>query len=154
MRTHLRACVGARASVNIPDRTSKMDTLDEHDAATVHRAALECEAIAADLERLKLMIADAGDRLLASFNVVATLRSHPARTNAEQDRFASAVSNAVTALQFQDMANQLTAHAQRRLTALHETLIKLSDGVDPLLASSRLQPVRQAGMGAGSIDLF
>ena len=131
-----------------------MHSLDEHDAAAVHRAALECQAIAADLERLKQMIADAGDRLLASFNVVSTLESQTPRSEAEQRRLANAVSNAVTALQFQDMANQLTAHAQLRLAAMHEALTRISEGVDPLLATSRLQPVRQAGMGAGSIDLF
>jgi hypothetical protein len=131
-----------------------MHTFDEHDAAKIQRTALECEAIAADLERLKLMIADAGDRLLASFNVVSALAPLPARSEDEQRRLSRAVATAVTALQFQDMATQLTAHAQRRLTSLHETLSKLSDGVDPLLATTRLQPVRQAGMGAGSIDLF
>jgi hypothetical protein len=131
-----------------------MQTFDEHDAAKIQRTALECEAIAADLERLKAMIAEAGDRLLASFNVVGALASLPARSEEDQRRLASAVASAVTALQFQDMANQLTAHAQRRLTSLHETLSQLSDGLDPLLATTRLQPVRQTGMGAGSIDLF
>jgi hypothetical protein len=131
-----------------------MQTFDEHDAAKIQRTALECEAIAADLERLKAMIADAGDRLLASFNVVGALAPLPIRSEEDQRRLAGAVASAVTALQFQDMANQLTAHAQRRLTSLHETLSQLSDGVDPLLATTRLQPVRQTGMGAGSIDLF
>jgi hypothetical protein len=131
-----------------------MQTFDEHDAAKIQRTALECEAIAADLERLKAMIADAGDRLLASFNVVGALAPLPTRSEEDQRRLAGAVASAVTALQFQDMANQLTAHAQRRLTSLHETLSQLSDGVDPLLATTRLQPVRQTGMGAGSIDLF
>jgi len=131
-----------------------MHNLDQHDAATVQRTALECEAIAADLERLKMVIADAGDQLIASFNEVGVLSKQPTRSADEQRRLDRAVATAVTALQFQDMANQLTAHAQRRLTSLHETLSKLSDGVDPLLAHSRLQPVRQAGMGVGSIDLF
>ncbi|HTT10204.1 MAG TPA: hypothetical protein VMG60_04875 [Burkholderiaceae bacterium] len=131
-----------------------MDSLDEHDAAVVHRAALECEAIAADLERLKAMIADAGGRLLASFNVVGTLETQAPRGEAEQRRLAGAISNAVTALQFQDMADQLTTHAQLRLATMHESLARIAHGVDPLLATSRLQPVRQTGMGAGSIDLF
>jgi hypothetical protein len=131
-----------------------MHNLDQHDAATVQRTALECEAIAADLERLKLMIADAGDRLVASFNVVGALATRPIRSDEEQRRLDRAVASAVTALQFQDMANQLTSHAQRRLASMQDTLSKLSDGVDPLLATTRLQPVRQAGMGAGSIDLF
>lgn len=62
---------------------------------------------------------------------------------------------AVTALQFQDMATQLTQHAQKRLAVLQDALKTLShDEADPLLATTRMQPVRQAGMGAGSIDLF
>lgn len=131
-----------------------MHNFDEHDAARIQRTALECAAIAADLERLKAMLADAGDRLLASFNVVGALAPLPSRSEDEQRRLAGAVATAVTALQFQDMANQLTSHAQRRLASMQETLSKLSDGVDPLLATTRMQPVRQGGMGAGSIDLF
>src|SRR5262249_11178360 len=131
-----------------------MQTLEQHDAATVQRAALECAAIAADLERLKTMIADAADRLMASFNVVSTLAAKTAGNAEDERRIAVAIASAVTALQFQDMANQLTSHAQRRLASQQETLTKISDGVDPLLATTRLQPVRQVGMGAGSIDLF
>jgi hypothetical protein len=131
-----------------------MHNLDEHDAATVQRAVLECEAITADLERLKAMIADAGDRLLASFNAVAVLGHHVGCNAGDQRRLDSALASAVTALQFQDMANQLTSHAQRRLGSMRETLGKVSEGSDPLLVTTRLQPVRQAGMGAGSIDLF
>jgi hypothetical protein len=38
---------------------------------------------------------------------------------------------------------------------LQDCLKSLSnEQADPLLASTRMQPVRQAGMGAGSIDLF
>ncbi len=131
-----------------------MHNPDAHDAATVHRAALECEAIAADLERLKTLIADAGDRLMASFNTVGSLAPQAAQTEADQRTLAGAVASAVTALQFQDMATQLTAHAQGRLASLREQLGRFSDGTDPLLAPTRMHPVKQAGMGAGSIDLF
>src|SRR5262245_40643495 len=74
-----------------------MQTFDEHDAAKIQRTALECEAIAADLERLKIMIADASDRLLASFNVVGALAKLPARSEEDQRRLAGAVASAVTA---------------------------------------------------------
>lgn len=131
-----------------------MHNTDANDAATVHRAALECEAIAADLERLKTLIADAGDRLMASFNVVGSLAPRPTQNEEERRRLAGAIATAVTALQFQDMATQLTAHAQGRLTILQEELGRFSDGSDPLRAPTRMHPVKQAGMGAGSIDLF
>src|SRR5262249_33078379 len=145
-----RALVGARSYVQLNEFNSTMHNLDAHDAATtVQRTALECEAIIADLERLKMMITDAGDRLLLSFNEVGALASQKTRSEDDERRLAHAVANAVTALQFQDMANQLTSHAQRRLNSLQKALSTLADGVDPLLANSRLQPVRQAGMGAG-----
>jgi hypothetical protein len=131
-----------------------MHNPDAQDAATVHRAALECQAIAADLERLKTLIVDAGDRLMASFNVVGTLAPQPAHSEEQQRRLAGAIATAVTALQFQDMATQLTTHAQGRLTILKEELGRFSDGAEPLLAPTRLQPVKQIGMSAGSIDLF
>jgi len=118
-------------------------------------AARECAAIAADLERLKALIAEAGDRLAASFAVIGeavprTVGGEPNRRRVEQ-----AVAAAVTALQFQDLATQLTQHAQRRLAVLQGALAALSHReADPLLATTRMQPVRQAGLGAGSVDLF
>lgn len=129
-------------------------TLDEQEAATVQRAARECGAIVADLERLKKMIADAGDRLAESFDVVGALGQKAGCDEDERRRLAAAIAAAVTALQFQDMANQLASHAQRRLDTLQDSLGKVCEGVDPLLATTRMQPVRQVGMGAGSIDLF
>ena len=118
-------------------------------------AAQECAAIASDLERLKVLIADAGDRLASSFEQVSALL--PGLTASDEQRRAvgRAVTAAVTALQFQDMATQLTQHAQRRLEVLEGCLKSLThEADDPLLATTRMQPVRQTAMGAGSIDLF
>jgi len=129
--------------------------LSVNSANAGQQAAQECAAIAADLERLKALIAEAGDKLLASFNQVAAVT--PRLAGAERDRAAldNAVTVAVTSLQFQDMANQLTAHAQRRLAVLQDCVKQLStNDADPLLATTRLQPVKQIGMGAGSVDLF
>jgi hypothetical protein len=118
-------------------------------------AAEECAAIAADLERLKALITDAGDRLLASFNQVGEVAPRLAGAAAAQAQLSSAVTTAVTALQFQDMATQLTQHAQVRLNALERCLSALgTDFDDPLLQATRMQPVRQTQMSAGSIDLF
>src|SRR5262249_40413012 len=118
------ARVFARPRPYQPECRPTMQNLDQHDAETLQRAALECEAIRADLERLKTMIGDAGDRLLASFNVVAALVPQAQSDASEQGRLNGAIGSAVTALQFQDMANQLTAHAQRRLGKLQETLAR------------------------------
>jgi hypothetical protein len=74
--------------------------------------AQECALIEADLERLKALINDAGERLMISFNQVASMlpaMDFDARQRAQVNE---AVRAAVTALQFQDMATQLTGHAQ------------------------------------------
>ncbi len=118
-------------------------------------AARECAAIAADLERLKNLITDAGDKLLASFNEVAVRVPKMGLPEAEQLQLVTAVTAAVTALQFQDMATQLTGHAQRRLNVLQDCVKTLAhEPPDALTANTRMQPVRQSAVGAGSIDLF
>ncbi len=124
-------------------------------AAAEHAAARECAAIAADLERLKALIAQAGDQLAGSFGVIGAALPKTAADESERRRVEQAVASAVTALQFQDMATQLAQHAQNRLAVLQACVRTLSQADDdPLLATTRMQPVRQAGMGAGSIDLF
>ncbi len=117
-------------------------------------AAQECALIEADLERLKALINDAGDRLLVSFNQIAAVLPELAATDAQRARVVEAVHAAVTALQFQDMATQLTGHAQRRLSVLEERLRALSDGAARALQMAQSHPVRQVEMKAGSIDLF
>jgi hypothetical protein len=118
-------------------------------------AARECAAIAADLERLKVLLGEAGDKLAASFGVIGAAQPRVGGSDGEKRQFGYAVTTAVTALQFQDMATQLTQHAQRRLDVLRQCVSRLSAGqADPMLATTRMQPVRQSGMGAGSIDLF
>lgn len=118
-------------------------------------AARECASIAADLERLKALIADAGDKLLASFNTVAQRLPQLDLPDTEQQQLVGAITAAVTALQFQDMATQLTGHAQRRLNVLQDCVKTLAhEPPDALTANTRMQPVRQSEMGAGSIDLF
>jgi hypothetical protein len=117
-------------------------------------AAHECALIEADLERLKALINDAGERLLVSFNQVAAVLPTLAATDAQRAQVIEAVHAAVTALQFQDMATQLTGHAQRRLSALEERLRCLSDEAARGLQMAHPHPVRQVEMTAGSIDLF
>jgi hypothetical protein len=117
-------------------------------------AAQECAAIEADLERLKTIVNDAAGRLMGSFNEFVALEEQAQRNSDERLRIESAIGTAVTALQFQDMATQLTGHAQRRLAALESCLRTLyGDGVGAGYFDHS-QPVRQSEMSAGSIDLF
>jgi len=117
-------------------------------------AAEECAAIEADLERLKTLFSDAGERLMSSFNQFASLEAAIARSPEDRARIASAIGSAVVALQFQDMATQLTGHAQRRLSALQECLHALARAPEEARLDSPPQPVRQSGMSAGTVDLF
>jgi len=117
-------------------------------------AAQECAAIEADLERLKNIVNDAAGRLLGSFHEFARLEQKTSRNLEERQRIDSAIGSAVTALQFQDMATQLTHHAQRRLAALEICLRALygpSSGAEPL---ERSQTPPQAEMSSGSVELF
>ncbi len=116
-------------------------------------AAQECALIEADLERLKSLINDAGERLLISFNQVAAVLPALAVADPQRTQVIEAVYAAVTALQFQDMATQLTGHAQRRLSVLEECLRSMSAGAHGL-QMAHPHPVRQVEMSAGSIDLF
>jgi hypothetical protein len=116
--------------------------------------AQECAQIEADLGRLKSLIDDAGERLSFSFGQVARILPAMQFDEAQRAQVDEAVRRAVTALQFQDIAIQLTSHAQRRLAALEERLRSLSDEAAQGLEFVQSHPVRQAEMSAGSIDLF
>lgn len=118
-------------------------------------AARECAAIASDLARLNSLIADAGDRLLASFTQIIEIAPTLGAQPQDRERLNGAIAQAMTALQFQDMCTQLTQHAQRRLVQLEQALSTLAEEADdPLVDLARMQPVRQEAMGAGSIELF
>jgi len=117
-------------------------------------AAQECAAIEADLERLKTIVNDAAGRLLGSFNEFASLEENTNRNREERQRIETAIGSAVTALQFQDVATQLTHHAQRRLAALEACLRALYEDRASGALLERSQPVRQAEMNSGSVDLF
>jgi hypothetical protein len=116
--------------------------------------AQECAAIEADLERLKAIFNDAAGRLLGSFNEFVALEAGVQRRGEERERIQRALAAAVTALQFQDMASQLTGHAQRRLVALEGCLRATYGAALAGALPEAAQPVRQAEMSAGSVDLF
>jgi len=134
--------------------TTRHESIAPDPATAGSGAARECAAIAADLERLRTLINDAGDRLMSSFNTVGAAVARLGRSDAERSDLTAAIGAAVTALQFQDMATQLTAHAQRRLDALQQLLCTLSADVGRDLLVVNPHPVHQAEMSSGSIDLF
>lgn len=117
-----------------------------------------------DLERLQRLLSGACETLMASFDganaAVQALRDaaehqDPAITIAQH------LGQAITALQFQDMASQLVAHTMQRLRNCADRLAADAWGVDdeeglaivetpPL----RPNPVTQDEMDAGSVELF
>jgi hypothetical protein len=117
-----------------------------------------------DLDRLQVLLAGACDALASSFfgaNAQIDGLREQAGTEAVQ-RVERHLGQAITALQFQDMAAQLIAHTERRLRNCADRLavdaFGGSDGEDgPAViaaAPARPNPVTQDEMDAGSIELF
>jgi hypothetical protein len=119
-----------------------------------------------DLDRLQDLLTDACDTLLGRFYAVMDhLRAIDSGESAPQAASAAAdaiqqMAGAVTALQFQDMASQLIGHTSRRLRNCADRLAREAMGDDEDGASVvetaplRPNPVTQAEMDAGSVELF
>jgi len=121
-----------------------------------------------DLDRLQRLLADATGTLLQHFHglseQIARLRPQLERglvaDPAALEQARHALSRAVVALQFQDMASQLIAHTDKRLRSCADRLARdaLADDDDgagiTLPAPLRPNPVTQDEIDAGSIELF
>jgi hypothetical protein len=107
--------------------------------------------ISDDLGRLDTMIADAIDRLMVSFATIQELASER-----EAPEIARAALDAVTALQFQDMATQLIGHCRRRLQQAGSStdMGDVSFSSTHFAHASANGPVSQSTVIAGTIDLF
>ncbi len=119
-----------------------------------------------DLDRLQRLLADSCDTLMARFHGALhrlgtlegdpALRGHDAVFHEVQRQLAEAV----TALQFQDMASQLIAHTHQRLRNCADQLARDAFGPDAdgetvvAPAPLRPNPVTQDEMDAGSVELF
>ncbi|HEU4620747.1 MAG TPA: hypothetical protein VFS42_00855 [Burkholderiaceae bacterium] len=116
------------------------------------RAEIEHEGVAAvlaDLERLHALIGDAGETLLARFSQAqACAEALAAREDGSAPLLRASLHGAITALQFQDIAQQLIAHASNQLRQL------TADESLRTTRPARNGPVEQAGMHAGTVDLF
>jgi len=117
-----------------------------------------------DLERLQRLLDDAAQALLGHFThatqrVDGALAAFDGEAHPMHD-VRAALGNAITALQFQDMASQLIAHTSRRLRNCADRLARDAMGADdegealvePL--PLRPNPVTQDEMDAGSVELF
>jgi hypothetical protein len=110
-----------------------------------------------DLDRLQRLLDDACQSLMSSF--VQAREQLSAEPRAMDDAL-GALSQAITALQFQDMASQLVSHTTRRLRNCADRLAHDAMGDDedgPAVIAQpplRPNPVTQDEMDAGSIELF
>ena len=109
-----------------------------------------------DLERLQRLLDDASESLMGHFTMVASLVGGDVAEEARR-----AITGAITALQFQDMAAQLITHTSRRLRSAADRLARDAMGDDDEdgcgvveEAPQRPNPVTQDEMDAGSIELF
>lgn len=143
-------------------------------SSTLHMAArLQDQLLVAsnDLDRLQTLLSDACALLMqrfggASDQIHVLMGSQGPLGAGAQDREACEVlmqqlAGAVTALQFQDMASQLIVHTNRSLRNCADTLAREAFGDDDEdggtvveAAPTRPNPVTQAEMDAGSIELF
>lgn len=130
--------------------------LEIHDAQT--------NSARSELTRLRSLIDDAAGRLMASFSEIGEISARDGAHNQAQD-MERAVGNAISALQFQDMANQLVGHAAQRIELLERlagSLARLPDvseddlngEVAGTVCARADGPVAQACMTGGSVDLF
>jgi hypothetical protein len=117
-------------------------------------------AVSEDLKRLDTLLDDAIARLLESFSNIQQLAA-----SSNSPEISKAAVDAVTALQFQDMATQLISHCRKHLadpedptatipfSATHFYHQMQSRG--PVSANGTgTGPVEQSDLASGSIDLF
>jgi RNAse (barnase) inhibitor barstar len=116
-----------------------------------------------DLDRLQDLLAGACDVLMDSFRGAAEQLIEHRRGGGEAvqvlERVQQQLGSAVTALQFQDMTSQLIQHTHRRLRNCADRLaceVFAGDEDEGVVEQAPLRPnpVTQAEMDAGSIDLF
>lgn len=120
-------------------------------------------SVANDLERLEGLLSAACDDLLASFHVSSATVAAALSSDNDAARGAAlhSLCDAITGLQFQDMASQLIGHSLRRLAYCSDRLASEAfgdndDDGDTLVqpAPQRANPVAQRAMAAGSVELF
>lgn len=122
-----------------------------------------------DLDRLQRLLGhaceDVSRHFFGALEPIQTLKKQAGSTSAVIDAatvsaVADALQNAVTALQFHDMASQLIAHTDARLRACADRLVRETMPEDDegkavfVETPQRPNPVTQDELDAGSIDLF
>lgn len=117
-------------------------------------------AVSEDLKRLDTLLDDAIARLLESFSNIQQLA---AQSNSPE--ISRAAIDAVTALQFQDMATQLISHCRKHLATPDDPTATIPFSATHFYHQMQSRgpsspggpgsgPVEQSDLASGSIDLF
>ena len=102
-------------------------------------ARSELEAAEREMGDVRAILADAVERLLADAQ-----RRDPGGPGRE----------VMTALQFQDICDQLLAHASGRVAAVVTQMREAGEGEAAAFAPSRTRPVHMSNLAPGSTELF
>lgn len=117
-----------------------------------------------DLDRLVSLFsaacAEVNARFVTASNLIDQMRAEGLRDSPQLDALQTHLGHAVVALQIDDMATQLVDHTRRVLRHCADSLAASTfadeDGDEEVIEARPLRPspVTQAGMDAGSIELF
>jgi hypothetical protein len=114
-----------------------------------------------DLRRLEGLLTEATDKLMQRFDCAHDTLDAALREGSPVGEAVTALRDAVTELQFQDMASQLIGHTTHVLQGCAFQLAAESMGLEegeeamqPVPEPRRSNPVAQGGMEAGSVELF
>lgn len=123
----------------------------------------EIDAARAELQRLRRLLGDAGDALLAHFGATArelaalgqALEPTPSPQSQALHAAMAELGGAVVALQFQDLATQLVGHAEQRLArCLRDLGGAANPGAARAADAAPMHPVSQGRMAPGTVELF
>jgi hypothetical protein len=134
--------------------------IDANSAMTPHVAAqMQDELLSAqtELDRLQRLLGDAVAQLQHRFTQAMDAQAQLPASTARAE-LSTAVSGAMVALQFEDLASQLITHSRRRLSSVADCLGNLAMGDDDAGCDvqwvARACPVDQRAVDAGSVELF
>lgn len=138
----IRSNVGAISS-SVTDAESEIDKLASRDMTSAITSKITAEAMISSIQQRNGQLAGGSEQLAGIVGEMALQ-----------------VNQAVMALQFQDMANQLIGHTIKRIDEVEQSLVRPDGRVGSKQAQGALRdaaarnPVTQASVASGSVDFF
>ena len=138
----IRTNVGA-ISNSVADAESEIDKLASRDMTSAITSKTTAESMISTIQQRNGQLAGGSEQLAGIVGEMALQ-----------------VNQAVMALQFQDMANQLIGHTIKRIDEVEQSLVQPAGQADTKQAQDALRdaaarnPVTQASVASGSVDFF